>query len=412
VALKFTKLDRASLKALAPGETAHEHGMVARRERDGDLRWSVNLMVDGERIHRVVGRESEGVTRHQAEQLVETLRTRAREQRLDLPQGRKLHRAFAEAAEEYITRMEESGGKDMANKKRHLRSYLVPAFGTFRLDQLTEFELRKYRKRRVTSGASDATVNREFATLMHFLNRAASKDWRWIKPEDRPTIPKVQEERKKRRALTADERTALMKAAAEDHDPRLWLFVALGLGCGMRHTEILRRRYDEIDWGINRFEIDKAKAGGRYQPFPAWVREALLRQQAMEADPNGWIFPTERPTLCKKPYRTTMDEGFRRAAKRAGLDPSKVTPHLMRHTLITDLSRTVDDATIQKISGHKTPAMIRHYTHVNDERVDLALSAIDTALVGVITPKLHTARSGDEKGPKQSPQVSAVKTAA
>jgi integrase len=281
----------------------------------------------------------------------------------------------------------------MANKKRHLRAYLVPAFGGVRLDKLSEFELRKYRKRRVGEGASDATVNREFATLLHFLNRAASKDWRWIKAEDKPAIPKVAEQRKARRALTTDERNAVIQGALADHDPRLWLFVAIGMGTGMRHTEILRRRYDEIDWSANRFEIDRAKAGARLQPFPVWVRDALLRQRNMEDDPSGWIFPAERTMLCKKPHRTAMDDGFRRAVKRAGLDPSKVTPHLMRHTLVTDLSRTVDVATIQKISGHKTAAMVMHYTHVNDERIDLALGAIDSAFASEVTPKLHTAPS-------------------
>lgn len=378
MAIRFAKLTRDAVRALGPGEKIHEHGIVALKEGDGDVRFSVNLMVDGQRIHRVVGRESDGVTRNQAEQLIERLRTDARAERLDLPRGRKLHRTFAEAAEEYLKRMEESGGKDLANKARHLRAYLVPHFGSTRLDRLTEFELRKYRKQRVAAGASDATVNREFATLLHMLNRAASKDWRWMKAEDKPAIPRVAEQRKARRALTPAEARALMQGAMDDHDPRLWLFVAIGLGTGMRHGEILRRRYDEIDWAANRFEIDKAKAGARLQPFPTWVREALLRQRAMEDDPHGWLFPAER--RCGTPFRPAMDDGFRRAVERAKLDRRKVTPHLMRHTLVTNLSRTVDVETIKKVSGHRSTSMVLHYVHVNDERIDLALDEIASAM--------------------------------
>ena len=110
----------------------------------------------------------------------------------------------------------------------------------------------------------------------------------------------------------------------------------------------------------------------------------------MEDDQDGWIFPSGRKD-CKKPHRTAMDDGFRRAAVRAGLDPQKVTPHLMRHTLVTNLSETADVATIQKISGHKTAAMVMHYTHVNDERVNNALTAMEAATLSGITPKLHTA---------------------
>lgn len=408
MAVKFQKLTREAIRALAPGSKIHEHGICARKEPNNDVRWSVNLMVDGQRIHRVVGRESEGVTRNQAEQLVEKLRTDARAERLDLPQGRKLHRTFAEAAEEYLKKMAEIGGKDLVNKTRHLRVYLVPHFGNQRLDQIALFALQRYRKVRKDAGATEATINRELATFLHLMNRAV--DWRWIKAEQKPRIPRVAEERKARRALTIDQRNAIMKGALEDHDPRLWLFVAIGFGTGMRHGEIIRRRYDEIDWSANRFEIDKAKAGARLQPFPLWVRDALLKQQAMEDDPQGWIFPPTRK--CKTPYRPAMDLGFARAVKRAGLDPHKVTPHLMRHTLVTDLSKCVDVATIQKISGHKTAAMVMHYTHVNDERIDLALNAIDSALSGIVTPELHTGTAAPARKGGSVVPIFSEKTAA
>lgn len=220
------------------------------------------------------------------------------------------------------------------------------------------------------------------------MNKAV--EWRWIKVDQKPKVPRVAEERMTRRALSPSQAQALYDAALLDHDPRAALFVLIGLGTGMRHSEILRRRYDEIDWQRNRFEIDKAKAGARLQPFPPSVREGLLRQRATEADKDGWLFPPARPTLCKQPHRTAMDAPFRRAAVRAGLDPAKVTPHLMRHTLVTNLSATTDVATIQKISGHKTAAMVMHYTHVNDERVDLALAALESGPLGAITLGLHT----------------------
>lgn len=409
MAIKFTKLTRDAIRALAAGQQIHEHGIVARKEADGDVRFSVNLMVDGQRIHRVVGRESDGATRGQAEQLVEKLRTDARADRLDLPQGRKLHRTFAEAAADYLEKMEEIGGKDLANKRRHLNVYLVPHFATERLDRFTTFALQRYRKTRRDAGASDATVNRELATFLHMMNRAV--EWKWIKVDQKPRIPRVAEERKARRALSPSQAQALYDAALLDHDPRAALFILIGLGTGMRHREILRRRYDEIDWQRNRFEIDKAKAGARLQPFPQSVREGLLRQRELEADKDGWLFPAERGH-CKTPHRPAMDDPFRRAAVAAGLDPSKVTPHLMRHTLVTNLSATTDVATIQKISGHKTAAMVMHYTHVNDERVDLALSALEAGPLGGITPGLHTGAGSTSGDTRERPELSVVKSAA
>ncbi len=375
MSLKFAKLTRPAVRGLKVGGSLSEHGIKADCMTNGDLRWSINIMVDGQRIHRVVGRDSEGVTREQAERLIEQLRTDARTNRLNLPQGRKLHMTFSEASTKYIERMEQSGGRDVANKKNHLNRHLVPKLGTIRLDKLTNFELRKYRKARLEGGATDATVNREFATLLHLLNRASSKDWGWMKADDKPEIPKVAEQRKARRALSQDQAEALMAGAKADQDPRCWIFVAIGLATGMRHSEIVMRRYDEIDWNANRFEIGKAKAGARLQPFPEWLAAILKAQQQMEDDPVGWIFPVKR-TSAKTAYVPSMDAPFRRAVKRAGLDPKRVTPHLMRHTIVTRLSKLFDARTIQGMSGHKSLSMVLHYVHANDEDIDLAANAL------------------------------------
>ncbi len=126
MSLRFQRLTRPAVRAMQPGERINEHGVGAERQSNGDTRYSINVMVDGQRIHRVVGRDSEGVTREQAERLIEKLRTQAREGRLDLARGRKLHRTFAEAAAEYIEQLEAGGGKNLKPKRRHLRQHLIP----------------------------------------------------------------------------------------------------------------------------------------------------------------------------------------------------------------------------------------------------------------------------------------------
>ena len=110
MALRFTKLDRPSIRRLKLGQKITEHGITAERLRDGDLRYSVNVMVDRKRIHRVIGRESEGVTRTTAEDFIAKARYEAREGRLNLPKGRKLALTFAAAAPMYIERLRQEGG--------------------------------------------------------------------------------------------------------------------------------------------------------------------------------------------------------------------------------------------------------------------------------------------------------------
>jgi integrase len=399
MSLRFGRLTRPAVRSLETGQRISEHGITAEKQTNGDVRYTVNVMVDGQRVHRVVGRESEGVTREQAERYIEKVRTEAREGRLDLPKGRKLHRSVAEAGPEYLRKMEESGGKDLANKRRHLEQHLIPYFGSTRLDKITEFELRKYRKHKKEQGLADASINRHMATLLHMLNRAASKDWGWIRPEAKPPIPKVKEARKKINILNDAQAERLMKAALADQDGHAWLFVLFGLNAAMRHSEILQRRYDEIDWHHCRIWINKAKAGEREQPVTPSLRDALQRQREMEADPEGWIFPSKTKN-AKTPHRQSMAKQFERIVKRAGLIRGQCTPHTMRHTAITRLVKAgIDLATIKAISGHKTLSMILHYTHVHGVHVDDAISVLDTGFPGDITPELHTA---PEAGPTRS----------
>lgn len=389
MARSFSRMSRPAIRALPIGGKISEHGITAERLADNDVRFSVNIMVDRQRIHRVIGRESEGVTREQAERAIESLRTRAREERLDLPTGRKAHQLFAEAADEYIKRLEETGGKNIPIKRRQIEQQLKPAFGGERLDRLSEFGLKKYRKTRVGAGASEATINREMATLSHMLRSAVT--WKWIRVEAVPVIPKVAEPKKAIAILDDEQAEALMKGAIADQDARLWLFVAFGLNAAMRHREILAVRYDQIDFDKRRIFIPKAKAGEREQPITKALADALQRQREMEKDKDGWVFPAIIKKQAKSGHRTNMARPFLRAVVRAGLDPDKVTPHTMRHTAITRLVKAgIDLPTIQKISGHKTLAMVLRYTHVHGQHIDAAIGALSTPIPDAVAQELHT----------------------
>ncbi len=86
------------------------------------------------------------------------------------------------------------------------------------------------------------------------------------------------------------------------------------------------------------------------------------------------------------------------------MDCKLVTPHVLRHTAITNLVKAgVDLPTIQRISGHKTLAMVLRYTHVHGSHIDEGIKAIGRGLpepspnetADTVTQELH-------KGPKLS----------
>ena len=90
MSLRFSRLTRRAVRQLEVGRKITENGIAAEKLINGDVRYSVNIMVDGRRIHRVIGKESDGITRTQCEEFVEQARTDARAGRLSLPKGRKL----------------------------------------------------------------------------------------------------------------------------------------------------------------------------------------------------------------------------------------------------------------------------------------------------------------------------------
>ena len=312
MSLRFSKLDRPSIRRLKPGEKLIEHGITAERLSDGDLRYSVNLMVDGKRIHRVIGKESEGLTRTQCEEFIEWARSEARAGRVSLPKGRKLALTFTAAADDYVNRLDESAGKNITIKRRHLRMYLKPFFGPMRLDAITRFTMDRYKKKRQSEEAANATINRELATFSHLLSMAI--EWKWLdRALSRPRM--LAEAAGRIIALTDVQCDALMTASVESADPYCWLFVAFGQNTAMRHSEILATRFDRLDLERLRLFIPDAKAGQREQPITPELAAMLRIEREMRDDREGWIFPHCIP-IAGRASRTDGQRISRRRGRR------------------------------------------------------------------------------------------------
>jgi integrase len=387
---RFTKLTRSAIRALTPGKAITEHGITAERLPNGDTRYGVNIMVDGRRVHRVIGRESDGTTRTQAEDYIAKARTEAREDRLHLPRGRKLPMSLAEAAADYIKRLEATDGRNIKIKRRHPRMYLLPFFGTSRLDAIVDFSVQRYIKQRREQTAAAATINRELATIRHLLGRAV--EWGWL-----PAAPRIRDlpvAEGRIVALTDEEVERLRAAALAGPDVDLWLFVEYGLATGMRHMEILRTRWEDLDLANHRQRIPHAKAGPRWQPITGTLAKILAREHEMRGNPEtGWIFPARRSD-SRAGHLNRRDRPFRQAVVSAGLDPRLVTVHTLRHSVLTKLAQAnVDLPTIMRISGHRAPKMLFRYIHPHDRHVADAISVLSRPTpqsAGTITQELHT----------------------
>jgi integrase len=372
MSLKFQKITRTDIRKLHSGEKIIEHGITFERLSSGDGKYSVNIMVDGQRIHRVIGKESEGVTRKQAEDYIEQIKTDSRAGRLNLPKGRKTVLGFKQAGSKYLAKLEEEGGNDIPKKGQRLNLHCSPFFKEKPLSSITTFDIERYKKYRIDRGAKPGTINRELAVISHLFHKAM--EWRWI--DHKPAVIKRLKENPGRIIyLTIDQIKKLIEAAKEDQNLHIYPFIVIGLETSMRHMEILSIRLKNIDIEKRVIFIPQAKAGAREQPITKNLAEFLKGYLKTARLDQEWLFPSQKPGKGHIDY---IEEPFRRVVNRAGLDPKQVVPHTLRHTAITHLVQAgVDLPTVKRISGHKTLIMVERYSHQNGSHIQAAMDKLE-----------------------------------
>lgn len=271
-----------------------------------------------------------------------------------------------------IQRLRESDGRNIDAKERQLKQHLVPFFGTKALHAVEGFDIERYKKQRLSAEAAKATVNRELATLSHLINK--SLEWRWIKSKT-VKIVRFKEDNQRIIYLTDDQFAALLAAAAADSNENVHDFTMVGLHAGMRHKEIAAIRKEDIDLEKRVIWLAKAKAGAREQPITQELADYLEKRMEMLPPTSPWLFPSRGSATG---HVHTIRKAFRRAAEGAGFDPDLITPHILRHTAVTHLVQTqVDLPTVQRISGHKTLAMVVRYAHQNGAHIQAAMMRLE-----------------------------------
>ena len=395
----FNIITRAKTRALQPGERLSEQGITFERLSNGDGLFSVNVMVDGQRIHRNLGRESDGVTRTTAEDFISKVRHDAREGRLNLPKRRKVPLTLAGAAPLYLDRLREEGGREIDRKRQRLEQCLIPFLGELQIGQITNSDIERYKKHRLNQPVQTrkkpvlgqtpqmnkpATVNRELATLSHLLNKAV--EWGWT--ERQPAkIRKLKEDNGRIVYLSQVQAMALLEGARSDQNRQIYPFILIGLRTGMRKSEILAIRREHVNLDARSIYVPAAKAGARTQPISADLASFLT--EYIDTLPKGtpWLFPS---VGALHGHTVDVRKAFVRAVTAAGLDPKQVVRHTLRHTAITHLVQAgVDLPTVKRISGHKTMAMVERYAHQSGSHIAEAMDKLDNRY----RPKKRSARA-------------------
>ena len=176
------------------------------------------------------------------------------------------------------------------------------------------------------------------------------------------TLPKV---------LSEQEVDALLEAAARKPG-RTGAVVRAALeilyATGMRVSELLSLPRDALSRDRQAMII-KGK-GGKERMVPLSVRAKAAAAGLLEATEvsSRYLFPGRDPkaALTRQAFFLLLKQ----VALEAGLDPARVSPHVLRHAFASHmLARGADLRSLQVLLGHSDISTVQIYTHVQTERL-------------------------------------------
>jgi integrase/recombinase XerD len=146
---------------------------------------------------------------------------------------------------------------------------------------------------------------------------------------------------------------------------------------GMRVSELVSLPRNVLA-GDPRVLTIKGKGGReRLVPLNPCARKALDRYLALGTDPadelapmlvTKWLFPSRGVEGHVTRQAFALD--LKSCAEAAGLDPERISPHVLRHAFASHLlDRGADLRTVQQLLGHADISTTEIYTHVLEERL-------------------------------------------
>jgi integrase/recombinase XerD len=237
-------------------------------------------------------------------------------------------------------------------------------------DTSTE-ELERWLATLRADGLAASTIGRRTAAVRAFFKHLQLLGMR----EDNPAASLNPPRRVRRlpRTLSAAEAERLVDAA-QGVTPRAMrdrALVELLYGAGLRISEALGLERASVDLDERLVRVVGKGGKERIVPLGRPAAEAVRRYLALG---RPHLDRRHRPELFlnARGGALTRAGGFlilRRLAEKAGLDPRRIHPHLLRHSFATHLLEGgADLRSVQEMLGHADLGTTELYTHVTDRR--------------------------------------------
>lgn len=222
---------------------------------------------------------------------------------------------------------------------------------------------------------SPATVKRYLAVLSKAMT-VASKEWFWIDDNPCRRVPRPTEPRGRVRFLSDEERTKLLAACAESHEPRLLPLVLLAMATGARQGELLALRWRDVDLAKGVAILHETKNKERRSiPITGTALEVLKQRSRLRRIDTDLVFVNAHGKA------TVPRFAWLKALRQAEI--ADFTFHDLRHTAASYLAMSgATLAEIAEVLGHKTLAMVKRYAHLTEGHTRNVLDRMTSQFLG------------------------------
>jgi integrase/recombinase XerD len=243
------------------------------------------------------------------------------------------------------------------------------------IEAATTDDLREYLAALNANGATPSTAARRLSALRQFFRFLYAEGVRGDDPT--ATIESPRRGRPLPKLLSEAEVSQLLERARSKRGPegvRLTALLETLYATGMRVSELVSLPLSSVARDP-RYILVRGKGGKeRLVPLSEPAREALNGYKGVRGQfcRNGVESPYLFPSRGGSGYLTRhrFAQLLKQLSSEAGIAPSKVSPHVLRHAFATHLlNRGADLRSVQQMLGHADIATTQIYTHVLDERL-------------------------------------------
>lgn len=207
-----------------------------------------------------------------------------------------------------------------------------------------------------------ATISHDiFAIQFFFLNVLGEKIY-IPRPKKNKTLPEI---------LTNEEVKNMIYSTSNIKHK---LILKILYGCGLRVSEIVTLRKQDVNFNEGLIHVRKAKGRkDRFVKIPDSIKDEL--EYYCKLDNSDILFPSNR---SGKLSTATIQAIVEKAGKKAGIKKD-VYPHLLRHSFATRLlEQGTDLRIIQKLLGHSDIKTTQIYLSVSQQSIKNIKSPLDS----------------------------------